>query len=113
MRSQADDLGVLRGYGLQQPGSQPGSAVLERGARSFEASRVRPGARRAAVSVTRKQHVVEGIQIAKNGKSRGKRRRIRLSLVIKSRQGGIEVTLHGADILLTAGGSPGPSSGLH
>jgi hypothetical protein len=97
------NLGVLGADGLKQPGAKFRPAIFESGTRVFQAACIgpRPGEGRRLCHP--QQHVVQGIEIAKDGKRRRERGRTARAcgfrLRHESRQRRCEVTLHGGNIL--------------
>ena len=85
---------------LPRPSSSPARASSR-----LPASDPEPAS--AAVSVTRSSTSYRASRFRKTAKAGESGRRIRLGLSHKSRQGGIEVSLHGVDILLNRSASLG------
>ena len=105
---QAGNLGVLGANGLQQPGAKFGPAIFQPGSGIFQAARIGGGAGQPGGFCDPKHHVIKGIEIAEDGECRGKRGRTTgggcsVCLCQEPRQRGVEVSLHGVDVLLGGG----------
>ena len=105
---QADNLGILGAYGLQQPSAKFGPAIFQPCSGIFQAAGIRRGASQPGGFSDPKHHVIKSIEIAEDGECRGKRGRATgdgcgVCLCQERRQRGVEVSLHGVDILLRGG----------